>query len=116
MYPAVSSSAVRMSGTVGPRPFTYCSVTMTGTSSRWQRRLAAKKSAHVRGGDARHRAARLVCRGADVRRDHDIRHRQQPRVDARLVLEDVKPGAAEVMSGEGVAKRVFVDDRAARGV
>ena len=71
---------------------------------------------HVRHGEVGHRRARLDRRRAHVRQEHHVVTAQQPGVHARLVLEDVEPGAGDLAGLERCHQRRLVDDRAAGGV
>ena len=57
--------------------------------------LAGEDGGDVAHGEQAHRAAGAVAGAAQVRGEHHVLPLQQPRVDVRLVLEDVQRRAAE---------------------
>ena len=99
---------------------TFADTAIYATPSRQRhgrkRRFAVEHGDHVRRRRRGHRRARVVLGAADVRREHDVRAREQGRVDVRLVGEDVEACRAERAMLERACEGGFVDDRAARGV
>jgi uncharacterized membrane protein YkvA (DUF1232 family) len=83
-------------------------------TSRESGRTTAEHVADVPRRQHRHRLARLVRRGAEVRRQQHVRRVAQPRVHGRLVLEHVEPGTGDPALAQRLGQRGLVDrpDRA----
>ena len=78
--------------------------------------LAREREAHrLRDRDAR-LLLRLVGRRTEVRRDDDVRQREQRRLARRLRHEHVEAGAGDPLRDERVVQRVLVDEAAAGDV
>ena len=99
------ASARLASGVARPRPGARFGIATVETTAR-----------HGVDRHVRHRAARGPVGAADVRREDDVREREQPRDDDRFVLEHVERGGGERTALEHVGERRFVDTGAARCV
>ena len=82
-------------------------------SDRSERWLTRKHRGDIPNGEIGHRRPRLDGAASNVRQQHHVFERQQLRLDQRLILEYVKPGARDQPHAQCPGKCFFVDDRTA---
>ena len=68
-----------------------------GSGYGMQRRLAAREARDLLAREARHREARLVRRGTEVREENDVRQRDQTGMDLRFPLVHVQTCAQKML-------------------